>query len=109
MSWLTLQWEPFSSIYIYIYIYVCWYVVLSTGNPYKKSMPKFIGGITGPKHAHAQSQVWEVKTDLNTVIIHSYYTSKILETIAYHEILQHLSDHYLLYNKKFRYLPGAQL
>ena len=27
-------------------------------------MPKCMGGITWPKHAHAQSQFWAVKTDL---------------------------------------------
>ena len=51
------------------------YVSLSTGNPYKKRrMPKCVGGITWPKHAHAQSQFWAVKTDLDTRIIHFYYT-----------------------------------
>ena len=27
-------------------------------------MPKCVGGITWPKHAHAKSRFWEVKTDL---------------------------------------------
>ena len=44
------------------YVYV---VGLSTGNPYKKiRMPVCVGGITWPKHVHAQSQFWAVKTDL---------------------------------------------
>ena len=30
----------------------------------KKRMPKCVGGITWPKHAHAQSQFWAIKTDL---------------------------------------------
>ena len=30
----------------------------------KKSMPKCVGGIIWPKHAHAQSQFWVIKTDL---------------------------------------------
>ena len=43
-------------------MYVCRYVGLSTGNPYKKiRIPKCVGGITWPKHAHAQSQFWAVK------------------------------------------------
>ena len=30
----------------------------------KIRIPKCVGGITWSKHAHAQSQVWAVKTDL---------------------------------------------
>ena len=40
-------------------IYICMCVGL-----YVYRMPKYIGGITWPKHAHAQSKFWAVKTDL---------------------------------------------
>ena len=46
-----------------IYIYVC--VGL-----YVHHMPKCVGGITWPKHVHAQSKFWAVKTDL----CHLYYS-----------------------------------
>ena len=36
---------------IYIHVYVC-------------RVPKCVGGITWPNHAHAQSPFWEVQTDL---------------------------------------------
>ena len=40
------------------------YVGLSKGNPYKKYVcQKCEGEIMWPKHAHAQSQFWAVKTD----------------------------------------------
>ena len=36
-----------------------YYVGLSVGNPYKQYVcQKCVGGITWPKHAHAQSQFW---------------------------------------------------
>ena len=38
-----------------IYIYLCMYVC---------RVQKCVGGIMWPKHAHAQSQFWAVKTDL---------------------------------------------
>ena len=39
------------------------------------SGPKCVGGITWPKHAHAQSLFWAVETDLwHTRIIHFDYT-----------------------------------
>ena len=43
------------NIYIYIYMSVGRYVC---------RVQKCVGGITWPKCAHAQSQVWAVKTDL---------------------------------------------
>ena len=46
---------------IYICQYVCRFVY---GKPIQKIMPKCVGRITWPKHAHAQSQFWAVKTDL---------------------------------------------
>ena len=54
-------------------IYVCQFVY---GKPIQKKrrMPKFVGGITWPKHARAQSQFGAVKTDLDTRIIRFYYT-----------------------------------
>ena len=49
----------FRMIYMYVGMSVC------LGKPIQKlCMPKCVGGITWPKHAHAQSQIWEVKTDL---------------------------------------------
>ena len=45
---------------MYVGVYVGMYVGLST----KNTMPKCVGGKTWPKHAHAQSKFWAVKTDL---------------------------------------------
>ena len=47
-------------------IYMCRFVC----PPYAKC----IGGITWPKHEHAQSQFWAVKPTCDTRIIHFYYT-----------------------------------
>ena len=45
-----------------IYICVCRFVY---GKPYKKYVcQKCVGEITWPKHAHAQSLFWAVKTEL---------------------------------------------
>ena len=46
-----------------IYLYVCRYVCMSVCLQ-KKRMPKCVGRITWPKHAHAQNQFGAVKTDL---------------------------------------------
>ena len=34
----------------------------------KIHMPKCTGGITWPKHVHAQSRFWAVKTDLSFLL-----------------------------------------
>ena len=39
---------------------------------YVHRMPKCVGGITWPKHAHAQNQFWAVKTDLLTPVLCIY-------------------------------------
>ena len=41
---------------------ICWYVCMSVCLQ-KIRMSKCVGGITCPKHTHAQSQFWAVKTD----------------------------------------------
>ena len=51
--------EISSDIYMSVCMLVCMLVFLQ-----KIRMPKCVGGITWPTHANAQSQFWEVKTDL---------------------------------------------
>ena len=46
-----------------IYIYTCISGCLQETHT-KIRMPKCMGGITWPKHAHAQSQFWAVRVDL---------------------------------------------
>ena len=57
--------EPYTGCVVEIsrdtHIYVGMYVYC---------MPKYVGGITWPNHAHGQNQFWKVKTDL----WHPYYS-----------------------------------
>ena len=46
-------------------VYVCMSVCLQ-----KIRMPKYVGGITWPKHAHAQSQFGRLKLTCDTRSIH---------------------------------------
>ena len=56
------------SIEISCDIYVCMSVFL--GKPIqKRRMPKCVGGIMWPKHAHAQSQIWAVTTETPVLFI----------------------------------------